>query len=76
MKVLVIFHYDDVSGGVPGTSGIVRIPDGKTGDDVFLAWIRRKKKDPSITMDDVHENKNDNYMYYWVEDEVTEIEGV
>ena len=30
MKVLVIFHYDDISGGVPGTSGIVRIPDAAT----------------------------------------------
>ena len=73
MKVLVIFHYDDVSGGVPGTSGIIRIPEGKTADDIFLAWIRKKKNDSSITMEAVQENEDDKYMYYWTESEVTEI---
>ena len=52
----------------------------------FKSWVsdpknkeiiarRQKKKDPSITMEAVQENEGDKYMYYWTEDEVTEIEG-
>jgi hypothetical protein len=69
----VIFHYDDISGGVPGTSGIVRIPDGKTSDDVFMAWIRKKEGDPTLTMKNI-EKDPDRFMYYWTDSEVTEVE--
>lgn len=74
MKVLVVFHFDDTSGGVPGTSAIIKIPEGKTKDDVFLAWVREKKSNPAITMDDVNSNKDDEFMYYWTEDSVEEMD--
>lgn len=60
MKVLTIVHYDTNQGSV---EDIVQIPEGKTEDDVFLAWIRVKRNKPDLTMEEV--TKNDGYLYHW-----------
>ena len=71
MKVCVIMHYDDISGGCPSTTAIVKIPEGMTLDDVFLAWLRKKRNSPTLTMKEVE--GADWNLYHWFEDEVEEL---
>jgi hypothetical protein len=71
MRVCVVFHYDDISGGEPSTTAIIKMPEGMALDDVFLTWLRKKKNNPNLTMKEV-ENADWN-LYHWIEDIVTEL---
>lgn len=63
MKVLKIVHYDTASEMQGGVDALVEMTEGKSEDEVFLAWLKVKRKDPELTMKIV--NDNDGFLYAW-----------
>jgi hypothetical protein len=63
MKLLSIVHYDTASEMQGGIDALVEIPEGRSEDEVFLAWLKVERKDPELTMKKV--NDNDGYLYTW-----------
>lgn len=61
MRVLVISSYDDNMGQ---PDALVEMPEGMDDQEVFLAWLRDKHKEPELTWKEVEEA--DCYcMAYW-----------
>lgn len=74
MRVLVITSYDDASAMMGQASELVEMPDGKTEDEVFLAFLRHDQNEPNLTWKDVEDN--DHYLYNWYEHEVVKFEDL
>lgn len=73
MKVLLVFGYEDCSGGEPGASAVVDMT-GLTADEAFARWYRtRYPEDAEETDERILGELAEYHMYYWTDATVQKV---